>query len=340
MLTIDGSQGEGGGQILRSSLALSLVTGTPFRIQRIRARRPKPGMRRQHLLAVQAAARVSNAAVAGDAIGSSELSFQPQAVRPGSYELQMGSAGSTTLVLQTLLPALLTTHGPSALALEGGTHNPLAPPYEFLERSFMPLLGRMGARVEMRLERPGFYPAGGGLMEVSIEPTRQLTGIELLQRGALRSRRVTAMVARLPESIAERELNTARAKLDWDPACFQKIVVADSRGPGNVLLIEIESEHVTEVIASFGMRGVRAETVAERAVGQALAYLDSAAPVGVHLADQLMLLLALAGQGRFRTVRPSDHTLTQAAVIRRFLDVDLTPQPAGEGVWEIAARAC
>ena len=170
MLTINGSQGEGGGQILRTALAMSLVTGKPFRIVRIRAGRKKPGLLRQHLTAVQAAAQIGQATVEGAAIGSQELTFTPGEIRPGEYRFAVGTAGSATLVLQAVLPALLTAPGLSVLTLEGGTHNPFAPPFDFLHRSYLPLVNRMGPTVEARLERPGFYPAGGGKFVVTVEP--------------------------------------------------------------------------------------------------------------------------------------------------------------------------
>src|SRR5215475_2833206 len=167
MLTIDGSVGEGGGQILRSALSLSLVTGTPFRIDNIRGNRRKPGLLRQHLTAVEAAARVGGAEGEGAVIGGRTLVFRPGSVRPGHYALSVGTAGSATLVLQTILPALVIASSPSELRIEGGTHNPLAPPFEFLAEVFLPLLERTGARVRIALERHGFYPAGGGTLRVS-----------------------------------------------------------------------------------------------------------------------------------------------------------------------------
>src|SRR5262245_2007058 len=160
-ITIDGSAGEGGGQILRTALALSLVTARPFRIERIRAGRPKPGLLRQHLTAVQAAAKVGAARISGAEVGSLELTFEPTGLRGGAYDFAVGTAGSATLVLQTLLPALLRAREPSQLTIEGGTHNPYAPPFDFLARTFLPVLRRMGAAIEARLEAPGFYPAGG-----------------------------------------------------------------------------------------------------------------------------------------------------------------------------------
>src|SRR5512133_1574470 len=181
MITIDGSMGEGGGQVLRTSLGLSLVTGQPFRIDNIRAGRPRPGLMRQHLAAVRAAAQISSAKVAGDEIGSRGLSFEPGPVRPGDYAFAIGTAGSATLVLQTVLPALMTASGPSRLKLQGGTHNPWAPPFDFLAKALLPLLGRMGPTIAAELIRPGFYPAGGGEFVVTIQPTPRLGPLELVE---------------------------------------------------------------------------------------------------------------------------------------------------------------
>lgn len=320
MLRIDGSEGEGGGQVLRTSLALSMVTGTPVRIEKIRARRAKPGLMRQHLTAVLAAAKVSQARVEGAEVGSTSLVFTPGAVTPGEYHFAVGTAGSVTLVLQTVLPALLTSSGPSMLALEGGTHNPLAPPFEFLDRVFLPLVGRMGPRVEASLERPGFYPAGGGRFSVTIEPAPALAGFELLECGEIRRRRGTVILSHLPRGIAAREVQHLAQATGWDPSCFE-IREVDSLGPGNAVLLELESEAVTEIFAGFGEIGVRAETVADRAVQEMRRYLKAGVPVGEHLADQLLLPLALAGSGAFMTVPLSLHAMTQIELIPRFLDV-------------------
>jgi RNA 3'-terminal phosphate cyclase (ATP) len=321
-ITIDGSQGEGGGQILRSSLALSLVTGTPFRIERIRAGRKKPGLLRQHLTAVHAAAEVGRADVRGATLGSLELTFVPGEVRPGEYRFAVGTAGSATLVFQTVLPALLAASGSSRLALEGGTHNPFAPPFDFLDRAFLPLVRRMGPRVEVVLERPGFYPAGGGLFRASIEPAERLERLDLGERGDIKRRSARAIVSRLPLQIARRELTVVRHRLSWGEDCLHAEEVT-SPGPGNILLIEIESENVTEVFTGFGERGVSAEAVAAGAIDEALSYIAGGAPVGVHLADQLLLPLALGGGGSFRTLAPSRHTATNAEVLKTFLDVDV-----------------
>lgn len=320
MLTIDGSVGEGGGQILRTALALALVTGTPFRIHDIRARRRKPGLLRQHLTAVNAAATVGGASTDGASLGSRELTFRPGRITPGEYRFAVGTAGSTGLVLQTVLPPLLLASGPSTVTVEGGTHNPGAPPFDFLARVFLPLLRRMGAHVEARLDRPGFYPAGGGQCTVAITPVRALSPVTLLQRGALRRRHARALVAQLSARIAERELAVVGRQLGWsDDELESAVVDGGTPGPGNVLLLEIESEHVTEVFTGFGEVGVRAEAVAEHAVRAARRYVAADVPVGPHLADQILLPMALAGGGAFRTIALSAHAATNIDIITAFL---------------------
>jgi RNA 3'-terminal phosphate cyclase (ATP) len=334
MITIDGSIGEGGGQVLRTSLALSLVTGQPFRIINIRAGRKQPGLLRQHLTAVRAATETSGATVKGDAIGSHDLVFEPGEVRPGEYQFAVGTAGSATLVLQTVLPALALAAGPSRLTLKGGTQNPWAPPFDFLAKAFLPLLGRMGPQVAARLVRPGFYPAGGGEFTVDIRPAAHLAPVELMDRGEILGRRARAMVARLPDHIAERELTVVRAKLGWPAEAMAVERIEESLGPGNVLVIEVECEHVTEVFTGFGELNVRAESVAAKAVDEVRRWLAAGVPVGPHLADQLLVPLALAG-GRFRTVRPSRHAETNIAVIEQFIGAKITPTQAARDVWEI-----
>ena len=321
MLLIDGSAGEGGGQILRSSLALSLVTGKPFRLTGVRARRARPGLLRQHLTALRAAQAVGCAEVVGAELGSREVTFVPQHVNSGTYNFSVGTAGSATLVFQTVLPALMIADGPSTLVLEGGTHNPAAPPFEFLERAFLPIVERMGPKVSVKLERAGFYPAGGGRFTATITPA-QLSPIDLLERGEIRDRSVHAVVVALPRRIAEREIARLAHRLDWPASCFH-VEAANAQGPGNVVHVEIASEHVTEVFTGFGERGVRAEAVADAVADEALEYLAAAdVPVGKHLADQLLLLFALAGGGRFRTLPLSAHARTQQDIIEKFLEVN------------------
>lgn len=337
MIVIDGSLGEGGGQILRTSLALSLLAGKPFQIERIRAGRRKPGLQRQHLTAVRAAAEVSHAQVQGDSVGSSTLVFQPGEVRPGEYRFAIGTAGSTTLVLQTVLPALMLADGPSQLTLEGGTHNIHAPPFDFIQKVFLPLLNRIGVRVEMQLDRYGFYPVGGGRFTVAIQSPDSLRRLELLQRGPLVRRSVYALVSRLPLHIAKREVNTVLEQLDWPEDCAW-VEQVQAHGPGNVVMIEVENEHVTELFVGFGQRGVPAEAVARTAADEAARYLASDVPVGEHLADQLLLPLALARGGVFRTLAPSNHTRTNLETLKHFLDVETAVESVEGGVWQIRVQ--
>ncbi len=317
MLTIDGSEGEGGGQILRTSLALSLVTGQPFRMDRIRAKRQKPGLLRQHLTAVEAAKTVGCAEVVGAAMNSQTLEFRSAVVTPGNYRFAVGTAGSATLVLQTVLPSLLTASSTSTLTLEGGTHNPLAPPFDFLARSFMPLIQRMGPSVELELRRPGFFPAGGGRFHARIEPVKKLSRLVLLDRGAIRGQRARVWLSKLSPDVAERELAVVREKLRWRPEECGVENVVHPKGPGNALVLEIETEHVTEVFTGFGERGRPAEEVAQEAIEAARAWLEADVPVDEHLADQLLMPMTLAGGGSFRTTKPSLHSTTNAAVIPR-----------------------
>jgi RNA 3'-terminal phosphate cyclase (ATP) len=329
MLLLDGSTGEGGGQILRTSLALAMVTGQSFRVHSIRARRPKPGLMRQHLVAVRAAAEVCNAELSGDAIGSRELVFRPRAPKHGDYLFQIGSAGSATLVLQTVLPALLVAEGRSNLVLEGGTHNPMAPPFDFLERAFLPLLRRMGASVQAKLVSYGFYPAGGGRMEATIEGGKKLSALSLEERGAIVATRLRAIVSQIPGSIGVREVDTFLAKIPWDRKVARPEVVKNSPGPGNALVADVESEHVTEVFTGFGERGVRAEAVAEKVAAEVEHYLKAGVPVAEHLADQLLLPMALGEGGVFRTLAPSGHTKTQVEVMKTFLGSEVSLDARG-----------
>ena len=322
MVTIDGSENEGGGQILRTALTLSLHTGSAFRIENIRGGRQRPGLLRQHLAAVKAAAAVASAQVDGDELGSRELSFTPGAVAPGGYKFVVGSAGSAMLVLQTVLPVLMLADKPSTLVLEGGTHNSAAPPYDFVERAYLPLIHRIGARVRTDLLAAGFHPAGGGMVKVTVEPAAALRPLELIQRGAPKRRAARAIVANLPRRIGERELAVTAQRLSWEKSCFA-VEEVRSRGPGNVLFLEVESDNVTEVFTGFGSRGVAAEAVAQGAVAEARHYLAANVAVGEHLADQLLLPLALAKGGVFTTLPPTRHTHTNIATIGRFLQTKI-----------------
>lgn len=334
-LEIDGSLGEGGGQILRTGLGLSLCTGSPVKLTRIRAGRKRPGLMRQHLTAVRAATAIGVAEVTGDAVGSQELTFRPEGLRAGSYRFSVGTAGSTTLVLQAVLPALLLAPEPSELVLEGGTHNPSAPPFDFLDRVLLPLINRMGPTVTAVLERPGFFPTGGGRLKVTIKPTDKLEPLWITKRGEVRRVVAVARVAALPPNIGHRELRQIRNSLNLgreELICEE----LDARyGPGNVVCVEATTEEINEVFTGFGRKGVRAETVGRAVAAEARSWLDAEVPVGIHLADQLIPLLALAGKGGFRTLPLSGHGRTQVDLVQRFLDVSIDVREETPTQWHV-----
>jgi len=332
MIHIDGSTGEGGGQILRSALALSMVTARPFCIENIRANRPKPGLLRQHLTAVNAATAVCGVQVSGAELGSSTVEFNPGDVNGGEYSIAIGSAGSTTLVLQSILPALMTASESSVVMIEGGTHNTHAPSVDFLCKSFLPIIERMGPRVRVEIERHGFYPAGGGRIRVEIDPVKKLTPVSIMERGEIVAQTATATVAGLSPDIAKRELEVVAKKLEWGEDSLRIEQLADKVGPGNVLSIEIQSEHVTEVFTGFGERGRSAERVAKSTVAQVNHYLHKGVPVWSHLADQLMLPFAMAGAGEFSTCALTPHSESNASVIEQFLQIKIQSKELDRGL--------
>ena len=335
-ITIDGSFGEGGGQILRSSVALSAITGKSLQVINIRAGRKKPGLMRQHLTSVRAAATVCNAEVEGLQQGSSHITFVPQAVQPGDYHFEVGTAGSAMLVLQTVLPVLLTADGVSTVTIEGGTHNQQAPPFDFVALSWLPLLERLGPTVDARLERHGFYPAGGGRVVVRITPSQLFAGFDLLEAGRVNDRRVRALVSNLPTEIGNREIQRTIRKLNWK-ADAGSVEEVPSNGPGNVLLAEIQCENITTVCCGFGKVGVRAEQVADSVARSMRSWIKSGVPVGPFLADQLLLPLSLSAAqpidcgvqrgGMFRTGPLTEHSQTHMKILPRFLDVVIKSEP-------------
>lgn len=320
MLTIDGSRGEGGGQVLRTALAVSLATAQPLRIVNIRGNRANAGLLRQHLTAVRAAVAISGGTAKGDELRSPELVFTPGAVRAGRYEFNVGTAGSTGLVLQTIMMPLALANGASEVIVEGGSHNPMAPPFEFLAQTLLPLLSKMGVRVSLHLERHGFYPAGGGRVRMTVEPSSQRTALHLTERGEIRATRARAVVSNLSQGIAQRELRVVEAKLGWNSNSLE-VARVDAAGPGNVLLLEVECAGVTEVFAGFGEAQVRAEAVAARACESVRRYLLAGAPVGRYLADQLLLPMALGSGGSFRTTGLTPHSETNIDLLRELLGV-------------------
>lgn len=321
MIELDGASGEGGGQILRSALSLSMITGQPFRITNIRANRPKPGLMRQHLVAVQAAQQVSNAEIGAAAVGSRTLEFTPKQVQGGDYRFAIGSAGSCTLVLQTLLPALLYAKQASCISISGGTHNAMAPPAEFLQRAYGRALAQMGVTLDIALQRCGFYPAGGGEIVARIEPNAHPKPLHLLQRGERKDGYAESLIAGVPGRVAVRELEVIGLGMSWDQERLRVRGLPDEQGPGNALLLTLEHEHVTEVFCAFGEKMLRSEVVARKVLDSVRDYLKAGAAVGEYLADQLMLPMALAGGGSFTVGKVSQHARTNAEVIERFLPV-------------------
>lgn len=329
MIAIDGAAGEGGGQILRTSLALSAVTGKPFTIARIRAGRARPGLLRQHLTGVRAVAEVCGATVDGAELGSQRLAFEPGPITAIDHTFKIGSAGSAGLVLQALLPVLLRAPGPSTVTIEGGTHNPASPPAPFLEGTLLPLLRGLGADVALEVVSIGFYPAGGGAYRVRVAPGR-LGPLTLVERGPIERIDVRAVIAHLPKKVAYRELDVVKARLGLG-ARDGAVDVVSSPGPGNALVLAAVTPSIRAVFTTFGEKGVPAERVADDLVDAFVAWRDLAVPVDEHLADQLLVPLALGAGGTFVTGPLSSHTTTNLDVIRRFLDVDVRTTADGEG---------
>lgn len=333
---IDGAMGEGGGQILRTSLALATCLGRPLHIHNIRTARKHPGLQPQHLAALRAAAQICEAQVVGAEQGSQSLTFTPAQVRAGDYHFAVGTAGSTTLVLQTILPALMLADTTSRVVLEGGTHNPLAPPFEFLHDAFLPVINRMGPLVRAKLERAGFAPHGGGRITVEITPVKYLQPFNLVERGALLAQRAQVLLAHLPAHIAQRELAVIQRELGYDATQVQVNYIDEAYGAGNVVNIRVQSEHITESFSAFGRPGKPAEQVAQEVVNDVRHYLQTAATIGMHLADQLLLPMALAGSGSFTTLEPSLHTQTNAVVIELFFGKKIQFEQTAEQVWRVS----
>lgn len=333
---IDGSMGEGGGQILRSSLALSLITGKSLSIEKIRANRERPGLRRQHLTALDAATQVGQCHTCDARVGTTELVFEPNGIRGGEHVFDIKTAGSTTLTLQAILPALILAKEPSKVTLIGGTHNPMAPPFDFLQHVFFPIINRLGPKVDAKLIRYGFYsgrgrhgsdPLGRGEFQVEIQPVEKLQPLHLLDRGEIRSQGAKILIANLPSHIAEREKKTVLEMTGWKKSMVS-IEEIDASEPGNAVMLHAESKIVSERCTGFGELGVRAEKVARRAVKEFLRYLESGVPVGEHLADQLMLPLGIAawqgaGQSQFVTLPLTSHSTTHIEILKRFLEIEI-----------------
>lgn len=341
-IIIDGSEGEGGGQVLRTSLSLSAITGKPVRIENVRGRRKKPGLFRQHLTAFKAAAEICDAKLEGAELGSSEIAFHPGKIKGGNYEFSIGSAGATNLVAQTLLPILAHANTDSSVRITGGTHNKWAPTFDFLDQAFLPQFRKMGGRATAELEAYGFYPAGGGAIRLAIKPTIETEALSLENRGERTGESVVAVVANLKRDIANRELKTILKAMSLS-AEQGEIIHTEGPGPGNAVSLFLNHENVTEVFIGLGEHGVRAESVGKAVAQEAQKYLpakDSSGQirtaVGEHLADQLLLPMALFSGGVFTTTDISQHTRTNIEIIKRFLDVDIKLTQLGRKCWKVA----
>ena len=342
MIRLDGSQGEGGGQILRSALTLSLLTGQAFRMEKIRANRDKPGLRPQHLTAVDAAASLCGAVVSGLSVGSREIVFRPEPYEPEDVTIDIGTAGSTALVLHTLLlPIALRATKPIRVVLVGGTFNDRAPSFPFLENTWRTHLKTLGLPVVLAMPQAGFYPQGGGRLEAWIEPSRP-RALNLPDRGALKSIWGEAGVLNLPKGIiAERMRDQALERLS-ERGLQAEITLKEwkGRGRGAAFSLTAETEHAPPAtFVGLGARGKPSEQVANDAVDELLAYLDHPGAVDPHSADQLLLPLALAdGPGSYSVTEITEHLRTNARTIRAFLDRDIRieePEPGQPGRVEI-----
>ncbi len=335
MLHIDGSQGEGGGQILRTALTMAMVTGIDIKIDKIRAGRKKPGLMRQHLACVKAAQTVSEAWVGAAKVGSTEITFKPRTIKAGDYHFAVGTAGSTLLIFQTVLPALALAEGRSRLSFEGGTHNFFAPSYDFIRLAYLPLLRKMGVEVDTKLIRHGFYPQGGGQWQAVIEPTGNIGDLNLLNRGELQSKEAVISSANIPGHVAIRELGEISRHCKWSEDTLRAERV-ECMGSGNIVSMRLHHEHCSEVIESVGRIGVSAERVARMAIRDMRRYQTTSAPVGEHLADQLMLPLAIGKGGVFRTLNPSLHAQTNRDVIHLFTPKRFRFRQLARDYWEIS----
>jgi len=332
--------GEGGGQVLRTALALAILTQTPIHLYNVRAGRKKPGLQPQHLKAVEAAAAICGGQARGAALNSRELFFMPGEVHAGRYRFDIGTAGSAPLVLQTIFLPLARAQGSSTVTITGGTHVPHSPCYHYLERQWLPTLQKLGLWARLSLEQAGFYPQGGGTITAQIRPVRAIAPLEQMERGRLlRVRGVTA-VANLDPDIAKRQKLQALRRLE--PLCRDskiETIQLTSPGKGSLLLVQGEFEQATCCYFGLGAIGKRAEQVADEAVDAFNAFLASGGAVDEYLADQLILPLALAAAGsRFRTARVTRHLLTQAALVPLFLPVRVEidapeGQPATVSLW-------
>jgi len=324
MIEIDGSYGEGGGQILRTALSLSCLFNRPFRIFNIRKGRKKPGLMPQHLTAVRAAQLLSGAEVTGDNTGSTELIFSPKQIKGGDFFFDIGTAGSTSLVLQTLIPSLIFLKEKTTLTLKGGTHVPFSPSFDYLERVFVTFLKKIGINVTLSIDSYGFYPKGGGKVKAEVLPSEEIKSADILTRGNLLRLEGKSGVGNLPISIAERQkrgMLEAITKELKDIKCPIEIELLEvlTAGQGTFIFLSSESENIIAGFTSIGERGKRAEIVGEEAAKEFIGYYSTDAALDPHLADQIVLYLSLTQNSSvFTTSRITSHLLTNLWVIGLF----------------------
>lgn len=323
---VDGSRGEGGGQILRTSLTLACITGKSLRMENIRAARRKPGLAKQHLSCVRAACQICDGQCRGDALGSRVLDFQPGAVHGGDYSFDISSAGSASLVIQTVLPALFLAGKPSTVTVTGGTHNPWAPPFDFLRETFLPAISAAGFRADCRLIKHGFFPAGGGKISFEVQPWHEDADrmIDLCEPSSNAQIHARIYTARLPEHVAQKQ-RTLLLQSKLNIKHVEHVEVTDSDGPGNCLMIRLPGAKPcngrTTVFTAFGMRRKPSRDVVNEAVKLAGDFLASNAAVDRYLADQLLIYMALSKAGCFTTNELSTHLTTNIETIKKFLSV-------------------
>jgi RNA 3'-terminal phosphate cyclase (ATP) len=336
MILIDGRLGEGGGQILRTALSLSAATGKPFRIIHIRKKRNKPGLRHQHLACVNAAAEICGGRCKGNVLQSPELEFAPGPIREGNYFFTIPTAGSSMQVIQTVLPVLSRAAAASVVSVRGGTHNPGAPPFEFFTASFLPILNQLGITAEMKILKHGFYPVGGGEITATIYPqTAGAPKFSLQRRGEADTASAEILISWLPLAIAERESKTLQQKLSWPDGKIKIREITDSPGPGNVIMIRVKYGAQTYIFTAFGQRGKPAEQVATEVCEAFIGFRLSKAALDEHLANQILLYLALNNGGVYTTQSLSMHTKTNIEIIKRFLKVKIEIGKKDDGCVEI-----
>lgn len=321
MIEIDGAYGEGGGQVLRTTLTLAMLNNTPVKIKNIRAKRPKPGLMRQHLACVKASQDISNAVVQGAYLGSTELVFIPNEIRAGNYEFDIGSAGSTTLVFQTILLPLFSASGESHVRFKGGTHNPMAPSLTCIKYGFMPLIHKMGGDVELDVEQWGYAPIGGGDWSIKIQPSC-LTPLKLIKQGRLIDSRVRCYLSNIKPSVAERELAT------YKKSCKTHIEFLDhkfskAKSTGNLLLHSLVFDDYQTCMTILGRQRVSAEAIAKKLADQVNEYMSTGSTLNSFLADQMMLPLLVAGGGEYTTPEITRHAETNIWTIKEMTGKEL-----------------